>query len=101
MRATGEFERMEFRAIAHEIERRARPRDDHTMTKEESRLRVMREWISWRDANGVTAEARGNDALRFYTHLQSNHPELLRFRRSRDRWEVVHDWLLGNGCVRD
>ena len=55
MRATSEFERMEFRAIAHEIERRARPRDDHTMTKEESRLRVMREWTSWRDANGVTA----------------------------------------------
>jgi hypothetical protein len=71
------------------------------MTKEESRLRVMQEWISWRDANGVTAEARGNDALRFYSHLQSNHPELLRFRSSRDRWEVVHDWLLSNGCVRD
>lgn len=71
------------------------------MTKEESRLGVIREWRSWRKANGVTAEAGGNDALRFYTHLQSNHPELLRFRSPRDRWKTVHDWLLSTGCVRD
>jgi hypothetical protein len=71
------------------------------MTKEESRLGVIREWICWRDANGVRAEAGGNDALRFYTHLQTSHPELLRFRSSHDRWKTVHDWLLSTGFVRD
>jgi len=71
------------------------------MTKEEARLGVIREWARWRDANGVTAEARGNDALRFYSHLQSNRTELLGFRSSRNKWQVVHDWLLSTGCVRD
>jgi hypothetical protein len=71
------------------------------MTKEESRLGTLREWGHWCKVNGVGATASGHDALRFYSHLQSNCPDLLRFKSSRNRWQVVHDWLLGTGRVHD
>ena len=71
------------------------------MTKEQARLGVFREWARWRDANDVPAEAGANDALRFYSHLQSNRPDLLKFTSSRKGWQVVHDWLLSTGRVRD
>ena len=70
-------------------------------TKEESRLATLREWGRWRKTNGIPADARGNDALRFYSHLQSSRPELLQFRSSRSKWQVVHDWLLSTGQVHD
>jgi hypothetical protein len=71
------------------------------MTKEESRLGTLREWKRWRKANGVGSGASGNDALRFYSHLQSNCPDLLGFKSSRNKWQVVHDWLLSTGQVHD
>jgi hypothetical protein len=71
------------------------------MTKEQARLGTMREWSRWRDANGVSAGASGNDALRFFSHLQSDRPDLLNFRSSRNKWQVVHDWLLSIGAVHD
>ncbi len=71
------------------------------MTSEESRLGALREWSRWRKANGVAADAKGNDALRFYSHLQSSRPDLLQFSSSRSKWQVVHDWLLSTGRVLD
>ncbi len=71
------------------------------MTREQSRLEALREWRRWRDANGVTAEASGNDGLRFYGYLQSNRADLLKFKGGGDKWQVVHGWLLNSGCVRD
>jgi hypothetical protein len=71
------------------------------MTREQARLGVLREWRGWRDANGVTTEATGNDGLRFYGHRQSRRAELLKFKGAGDKWQIVHGWLLNSGCVRD
>ena len=71
------------------------------MNREKARLGALREWKRWRDANGVTAEATGNDALRFYGHLQANRSDVLEFKGAGDKWQVVHGWLLNSGCVRD
>ena len=61
----------------------------------------MREWDHWTKKQGIARyglDAR--ETLRFYTELESAKSSLLDFNpRGRDKWRIVHDWLLAAGRV--
>jgi len=45
--------------------------------------------------------ATGRDALKFYVELEDTRSPLLNFEtRRRDKWQIVHDWLLGAQRIR-
>ena len=47
---------------------------------------------------GWLAEHEGEDPMLFYAYLIENHPQVLQFPYSSDRWQVVHAWM--NECRR-
>jgi hypothetical protein len=56
-------------------------------------IAAWKEWMSTRELDA--AEATGRDALRFYYDMKDAKSPLLKFRtRARDKWEVIHDWLM-------
>lgn len=70
------------------------------MTKDEAKRAVLREWPGWLRANPSDAPS-GRDALLFFQHLEATRPDLLSFRASGDKWQVVHGWLSYARLVRD
>jgi hypothetical protein len=66
--------------------------------RDEARRMIFRAWHEWPDKPEVPT---GNDALRFFTHLENKHPHLLNFRGRVDKWQDVHSWLIRNGDVPD
>jgi hypothetical protein len=46
--------------------------------------------------------ATARDSLKFFYELQDQHSPLLEFRSSgRDKWQIIHGWLLSEGRVSD
>jgi hypothetical protein len=73
------------------------------MRVSETRHLLMQEWEAWTNSHLVDAsEATGRDTLRFFIELQDVASPLLNFSsRGRDKWRVIHDWLLSEGKVRN
>ena len=70
------------------------------MTKDEAKQKILAEWSSWASTNAI-AVPRGADALAFFGYLQGYRSELLAFRSSGDKWQVVHGWLLNARLISD
>ena len=66
------------------------------MKQEKAKHLIIREWDLWvqtqrLDAGGPT----GRDSLKFFLELQDARSTLLDFQtRGRDKWQVVHAWLI-------
>jgi len=64
---------------------------------------VFREWDRWLQTQQINPQAAtARDSLRFFCELQDQRSPLLEFRSGRrDKWQVIHAWLLGEGRVSD
>jgi hypothetical protein len=66
------------------------------MKKEEAKRLVLRKWRSWGDE---TAKRSALAPLDFYEHLKSEHPDLLCFKCSGDRYQVIAGWVAYAGTT--
>jgi len=66
------------------------------MKQERARRLIIREWDQWVQAQPIdSGDATGRDSLKFFVELQDARSALLNFKATgRDKWQVVHDWLL-------
>jgi hypothetical protein len=73
------------------------------MKQKEVRSLIIREWDRWLETQAVDPEGpTGRDSLKFYFELQDNRSTLLDFQsRGRDKWQIVHSWLLSERRVSD
>ncbi|MGR3715639.1 MAG: hypothetical protein ACU0B1_02680 [Thermohalobaculum sp.] len=59
------------------------------MKKEEAKIEVLNVWRQWSDEKKKGAGV----PLLFYSWLQKNHPNLLSFRASGDKYQIVAGWI--------
>jgi hypothetical protein len=73
------------------------------MKQKDLRNLIIREWDSWLASQAITpGTATGRDSLKFYFDLQDRRSQLLDFQsRGRDKWQIVHAWLLSEHRVLD
>ena len=72
------------------------------MKQKEARPVLIKEWDRWVRTQSVDpGAATGRDALKFYVELEDARSPLLKFRtRGRDKWQIVHVWLVGARRIR-
>ena len=72
------------------------------MRKEDAKAAIIQEWDSWKRKNLKSDhKATGRDGLIFFGYLRQERPDLLTFKSSGDRWQVVHGWLMRERRVAD
>jgi hypothetical protein len=66
------------------------------MKQEEAKQLIIREWDRWVQTQPIdSGGATGRDSLKFFLELKDARSPLLDFQtRGRDKWQVVHGWLL-------
>jgi hypothetical protein len=71
------------------------------MKYQEAKRLIVLEWDRWIQAQTIDCgRASGRDSLKFFVELQDTRPTLLDFQsRGRDKWRVVHAWLLSERRV--
>jgi hypothetical protein len=71
--------------------------------QKEVRALIIREWDRWLQTQAIDPEGpTGRDSLKFYFELQDTRSQLLEFQsRGRDKWLIVHNWLLSERRVSD
>lgn len=71
--------------------------------QKEVRALIIREWDRWLQTQAIDPEGpTGRDSLKFYFELQDTRSQLLDFQsRGRDKWLIVHSWLLSERRVSD
>ena len=62
---------------------------------------VIREWDRWVQTQSIDpTAASARDSFKFFLELQEARSPLLDFQpRGRDKWQIVHGWLLSAGRV--
>jgi hypothetical protein len=92
------FPHLEKRFVKHSAQGYAatRGRPSGWMKQKEARPLVVAAWDAWAAKRGLnSADATGRDALQFYYELQDVGSPLLKFiSREREKWQVIHDWLV-------
>ena len=73
------------------------------MKQRDLRTHIIREWDAWLQSHAIPpGTATGRDSLKFYFELQDKRSTLLNFQsRGRDKWQIVHSWLLSEHRVLD
>jgi hypothetical protein len=73
-----------------------RGRPSGWMKQKEAKPLVVAAWDAWAIKRGLdNADATGRHALQFYYELQDVNSPLLKFiSREREKWQVIHDWLV-------
>jgi hypothetical protein len=73
------------------------------MRQNERKSLILLEWDRWRKTQaGDKPKPTARDTLKFFYELQDRRSPLLDFRSGgRDKWQVVHDWLLSEGRVSE
>ena len=64
------------------------------LAQTEAKAAILDEWYAWPKGG------RDNfpfDGIRFYQTLKQNKPNLLRFKCSGDKWQVVKGWVQDRG----
>ena len=70
--------------------------------KQDERISLLvQEWDRWLQVQSIDPPAaNARDSLKFFCELQDSRSPLLEFRSNRrDKWRVVHAWLLNEGRV--
>jgi hypothetical protein len=72
------------------------------MKMKEAKPLVVAAWDEWVTKRGLDCDdTTGRDTLQFYCELQDAESPLLNFTsRARDKWYVIHDWLVSAQRVR-
>lgn len=73
------------------------------MRQYERKSLVLQEWDRWIQTQPIDpANATARDTLKFFYELEDRRSPLLNFQSTgRDKWQVVHAWLLREGRVSD
>jgi hypothetical protein len=73
------------------------------MKQRDARALIIPEWIRWLQSQSIDpGVATGRESLKFFFELQDSRSPLLDFQtRGRDKWELVHTWLIGERPVPD
>lgn len=71
------------------------------MRLKEAKPLVIAAWDDWAAKRGLRPDdATGRDTLQFYYELQdAKSPFLQFFSRTREKWQVIHDWLVSERRV--
>jgi hypothetical protein len=70
------------------------------LTQDNAKRAILKEWHSWASAESV-CNANGVDGMRFFSFLRRERDQLLRFKASGDKWQVIHGWLSRAKLVSD
>ena len=73
------------------------------MRRDERKSRLLLEWDHWVQTKPVDRRRpTARDTLMFFCELQDRRSPLLDFRSAgRDKWQIIHAWLLEEGRVAD
>ena len=73
------------------------------MRQYERKALVLLEWDRWLQTQPIDpSKATARDTLKFFCELQDRRSPLLDFQSTgRDKWQVIHAWLLREGRVAD
>ena len=73
------------------------------MRQKEVRILIIREWDRWLQTQSIDSGGpTGRDTLKFFFELQDARSPLLDFKsRGRDKWQIIHTWLLRKELVSD
>jgi len=73
------------------------------MKQEEAKRLIIEEWDRWVQTQSMdSGKATGRESLKFFFELEDVRSVLLNFQtRGRDKWQIVHAWLLGAGRLSD
>ena len=71
------------------------------MRKDERKFRLVLEWDRWVQTRPVDRRRpTARDTLMFFCELQDRRSPLLNFHaRGRDKWQIIHAWLLEEGRI--
>jgi hypothetical protein len=71
------------------------------MRQHERKTRILLEWDHWLQTQPVAPRRpTARDTLKFFYELEDTRSPLLDFRSGgRDKWQVIHAWLLEFGRV--
>ncbi|SDS18198.1 hypothetical protein [Bradyrhizobium canariense] len=71
------------------------------MKREEAKRLIIHEWEKWIKTQPIKPDqATGRDSLKFYLELKDAQSPLLKFQgRGRDKWHIVHGWLVSDGRI--
>ena len=77
--------------------------DAQFMRQSERKGLILLEWDRWLQSQPIDPHAAtARDSLKFFCELQDQRSSLLEFRASgRDKWQVIHAWLLSEGRVSE
>jgi hypothetical protein len=72
------------------------------MKHAEAKRLIATEWDRWIQAQSINPKrASARDSFKFFLELQEAGSPLLDFQtRGRDKWQIVHAWLLSDRRVR-
>ena len=73
------------------------------MKQKDARSLIVQEWDRWVRTQPIEdGGPTGRDTLKFFFELQDRRSPLLNFQaRRRDKWQIVHAWLLSEHRVLD
>ena len=74
------------------------------MKQSEAKRLLIQSWDEWisKQPQIKRGKASGRESLRFFYELQNAESPLLKFNsRGRDKWPILHNWLLGEGRISD
>lgn len=74
------------------------------MKQKEVRGLIIQEWDRWLQGQRIEPDGRptGRESLKFFFELQDARSPLLNFQsRGRDKWRVIHSWLLSEERLSD
>jgi hypothetical protein len=74
------------------------------MKQKEVRSLIIQEWDRWLQGQMIEPGGRptGRESLKLFFELQDTRSPLLNFQsRGRDKWRVIHSWLLSEERLFD
>jgi hypothetical protein len=73
------------------------------MKREEAKRLIVQAWDRWITTQPIVPDrVTGRDTFKFYLELKDDQSPLLKFQgRGRDKWQIVHGWLRGEGRADD
>jgi hypothetical protein len=71
------------------------------MRQKEAKTLIIMEWDRWLETQSIgRAGPSGRDTLKFFFELQDMQSPLLDFQlRGRDKWQIIHTWLMSEERV--
>jgi hypothetical protein len=73
------------------------------MKQKEAKILIIQEWDRWIRTQSIDPGGpSGRESLKFFLKLQDAKSPLLDFQyKGRDKWQIVHAWLLSAGRLAD